>query len=130
MITNLLQSNPILSLKHYDWVRNEIDKLLQAGVIRESHLSWSSPVVIVTRSNGEKRLGVDFRALNSITRTYLWPIPRVEDIFSLLGKAKLFTTLDLDDDAIKKTAFILPLVNLSTSRSPLAWLRPQLTSKT
>ena len=97
-----------LSLKHYDWVRNEIDKLLQAGVIRESHLSWSSPVVIVTRSNGEKRLGVDFRALNSITRTYLWPIPRVEDIFSLLGKAKLFTTLDLDDDAIKKTAFILP----------------------
>ena len=60
---------------------------------------------------------MSFRALNSITKTYLWPIPRVEDIFSMLGKAKLFTTLDLragyhhtavDDDAIKKTAFILP----------------------
>ena len=41
-----------LSLKHYDWVRNEIDKLLHAGVIRESHSSWSVPVVIVPKSNG------------------------------------------------------------------------------
>ena len=45
----------MLSLKHYDWVRNEIDKLLQAGVIRESHSSWSAPVVIVPKSNGEKK---------------------------------------------------------------------------
>ena len=107
----------ILSVKHYDWLRNEIDKLLQTGVINGGHSSWSAPVVIVLKSNGENRLCVDIRALNSITRTYLWPIPRVEDIFSMLGKAKLFTTLDLrtgyhyialDDDTIKKTAFILP----------------------
>ena len=44
--------------------RKEIDKLLAAGVIRESHSSWSAPVVIVPKSNGEKRLCVDFRALN------------------------------------------------------------------
>ena len=47
-------------------VGNEIDKLLKACVIRESHSSWSAPVVIVPKSNGEKRLCVDFRALNSI----------------------------------------------------------------
>ena len=106
-----------LSLKHNDWVRNEIDKLLKAGIIRESHSNWSAPEVIVPKSNGEKRLCVDFRALNSITRTYLWPVPRVEDIFSMFGKTKMFTTLDLraayhhiplDRDVIKKTAFILP----------------------
>ena len=34
--------------------KNEIDKLLEAGVIRESHSSWSEPVVIVPKSNGEK----------------------------------------------------------------------------
>ena len=51
-----------LSLKHYDWVKKEIDKLLKAGVIRESHSSWSSPVVIVSKSNNEKRLCVDFRS--------------------------------------------------------------------
>ena len=36
-----------LALKHYDWVRDEIDKLLEAGVIRESHSSWSVPIVVV-----------------------------------------------------------------------------------
>ena len=44
-------------------------------------------------------------------------MPRVEDIFSKLGKAKFFTTPDLrsgyhhinlDQDAVKKTAFITP----------------------
>ena len=45
-------------------------------------------------------------------------MPRVEDIFAKLGKARFFTMLDLrsgyhhialDDDAIKKTAFVMPL---------------------
>ena len=97
--------------------RKEIDKLLEAGVIRESHSSWSAPVVIVPKSNGEKRLCVDFRALNKITRTYIWPMPRAEDIFAKLGKAMYFTTLDLragyhhialTKDSIKKTGFCLP----------------------
>ena len=61
---------------------------------------------------------MDFRALNAITRTYVWPMPRVKDIFAKLGKAKFFTMLNLrsgyhhialDDDAIKKTAFVMPL---------------------
>ena len=61
---------------------------------------------------------MDFRALNAITRTYVWPMPRVKDIFAKQGKAKFFTVLDLrlgyhhialDDDAIKKTAFVMPL---------------------
>ena len=59
-----------------------------------------------------------FRALNARTRTYVWSMPRVKDIFAKLGKAKFFTTLGLrsgyhhaalDDDAIKKTAFVTPL---------------------
>ena len=109
-----------LALKHYDWVRDEIDKLLEAGVIRESHSSWSPPIVVVSKGDGGKRLCVDFMALKTITRTYVWPMPRVEDVFAKLGKAKFFTMLDLrssyhhialDNDAIKKTAFVMPLEN-------------------
>ena len=45
-------------------------------------------------------------------------MPRVKDIFAKLGKAKFFTTFNLrsgyhcialDDDAIKKTTFVMPL---------------------
>ena len=107
----------VLALKHYDWIRDDIDKLLQAGVFREIHSSWSAPIVMVPKGDGGKRLCMDFRALNTITRTYVWPMPRVEDIFAKLGKAKFFTMLDLRsgyhhialDDAIKKTAFVTPL---------------------
>ena len=48
-----------LALKHYDWVRDEIDMLLGAGVIRESHSSWSAPIVVVPKGDGGKRLCVD-----------------------------------------------------------------------
>ena len=107
-----------LVLKHYDWVREEIDDLLKVGVIRESHSSWSAPIMVVPKGDGGKRLCVDLRALNAISRTYIWPMPRVEDIFAKLGKAKFFMTLDLtpgyyhtalDKDAIKKTAFATPM---------------------
>ena len=73
---------------------------------------------MVPKDDSGKRLCVDFRALHAIIRTYVWPMPRVKDIFAKLGKAKFFTTLDLrlgyhhialNDDAIKKTAFVTPL---------------------
>ena len=106
-----------LALKHHDWVRAEIDKLLEAGVIRESDSSWSAPIVVVPKSDGGRRLSIDYRALNQITRTYIWPMPRIEDILAKLGKAKFFTTLDLrsgyhhialDKHLIKKTAYCTP----------------------
>ena len=106
-----------LALKHHDWVKAEIEKLLYAEVIRESNLSWSAPIVVVPKGDGGKRLCIDFRALNEITRTFIWPMPRVEDILARLGKAKYFTTLDLrsayyhialDKQSIKQTAFCTP----------------------
>ena len=60
-----------LALKHCDWVMDEIDKLLEAGVIRESHSRGSAPIVVVPKVDGGKRLCMDFRALNAINRTYV-----------------------------------------------------------
>ena len=51
-----------LALKHYDWVRDEIDKLLEADVIQESHSSWSAPIVVVPKGDDGNRLCMDFRA--------------------------------------------------------------------
>ena len=84
-----------LAFKHYDWAKEEFDKLPEAGVIREIHSNWSAPIVVVPKGDGGKRLCVDYRPLNKITRTYVWPMPRVEDIFAKLGKDIFYTTLDL-----------------------------------
>ena len=121
-----------LILKHYAWAKEEIDKLLETDGIRESYSSWSAPIVVVPKGDGGKRLCVDYQALNAIKRTYVWPIPTVEYIFSKLGKAKFFATLDLrsgyqhislDQDAIKKTAFITPFGKYEYMKVPLGLAR-------
>ena len=84
-----------IAMKHYQWVKEEINKLLEAGVIRNSHSSWSAPIIVVPKGDGGKRLVIDYRALNKVTRKFVWPMPKVEDIFSQLNGAKYISTLDL-----------------------------------
>ena len=88
--------------------------MLEAGVIRESHSTCLAPIVVIPKGDGGKWMCADYRALGAIFKTYIWPMPRIDDILAKLGKAKFFTTLDLrsgyhhiamDKDAIKKTAF-------------------------
>ena len=50
-----------IAMKHYQWVNEEIDKLLEAGVIRNSHSSWSAPIIVVPKGDGGKRLVIDHR---------------------------------------------------------------------
>ena len=106
-----------VAMKHYNWVKEEINKLLEAGVMRNSHSSWSAPIIVVPKGDGGKHLVIDYRALNKVMRKFIWPMPKVEDIFSQLNGAKYFSTLDLSagyhhirltTDSIPKTAFTSP----------------------
>ena len=84
-----------IAMKHYEWVKNEIEKLLTTKVISTSHSSWSAPIIVVPKGHGGKHLVIDYRALNKVTRKFTWPMPKVEDIFSKLNGATYFTTLDI-----------------------------------
>ena len=106
-----------IAMKHHEWVKNEIEKLLAAKVIHSSHSSWSAPIIVVPKGDRTKHLVIDNRALNKVTRKFTWPMPKVEDIFSKLNRATYFTTLDLsagyhhiplDKSSIPKTAFNSP----------------------
>ena len=62
-------SNPIsqksypIAMKHYQWVKDEIEKLLAAKVIHNNRSSWSAPIIVVPKGNGGKCLVIDYRAL-------------------------------------------------------------------
>ena len=84
-----------IAMKHYQWVKDEIEKVLTTKVIHTSHSSWLAPIIVVPKGNGGKHLIIDYRALNKVTRKFTWPMPKVEDIFSKLNRATYFTTLDL-----------------------------------
>ena len=117
------KSNPIFippyrkSWSERELLQNEVNKMLEAGVIRESNSPWSFPVVLVNKPNNEKRFCVDYRKLNEITIADQFPVPRIDDILDRLQKSRVFSTLDLksgywqvklDSDSIPMTAFSTP----------------------
>lgn len=69
--------------------------LLEAGVIRESESPYSSPIVVVKKNNGEVRLCVDYRKLNSHTIRDAYALPNLEETFSALSCSKWFSVMDL-----------------------------------
>ena len=106
-----------IAMKHYEWVKDEIEKLLAPKVICTSHSSWSVPIIVVPKGDRGKHLVIDYRALNKVARKFMWPMPKVEDIFSKLIGATYLTTLDLHTgyhhsplgkSSIPKTAFNSP----------------------
>ena len=127
-----------ISMKHYDWVRNEIEKLLAAKVIHSSHSSWSAPIIVVPKGDGGKCLVTDYRVLNKVTRKFTWPMIKIEDIFSKLNKATYFTTLDLctgychiplDKSSIPKSTFNSPFRKYEYIKVPIGLARRWHTSR-
>jgi len=70
--------------------------------------------VLIRKKDGTWRFALDYRGLNAVTRTDVYPLPRVDDTIARLGGYKFFTTLDLmsgywqmgmHENDIEKTAF-------------------------
>ena len=98
-------------------VRKELNEMEESGVIEPSVSEWASPVVLVQKKDGTMRFCVDYRKLNSVSRTDAYPMPRVDDLIDRLGTAKYITTLDLTrgywqvpmaKGACTRTAFTTP----------------------
>ena len=122
-----------LALKHADWVRQEIMKLEEAGIIVKSVSPWASPIVVVPKKSapGEpprRRMCVDYRAINALLPPIkkvnsdakgvltLVPLPKIDDLFAELNGATIFSSLDLrmgyhhiglDKESQPKTAFVI-----------------------
>ena len=76
-------------------VQEEIDKMLDRGVIEPADGPWASPIVLVTKKDGTTRFCVDFRRLNDVTKKDAYPLPRIEDNLDTLQGAVYYSTLDL-----------------------------------
>ena len=78
-------------------VEEELNKLESEGVIVPvQHSEWAAPIVPVLKSNGMVRICGDFKlTANKATKTEVYPLPRIEDLFASLAGGKMFSKLDL-----------------------------------
>ena len=95
-------------------VNNQVNDMLERGIIRASNSPWSSPIVLAPKKDGDYRFCVDFRRVNSVTKKDAHPMPRIDEILDQLGGARYFSTLDLAsgywqvplrEEDMEKTAF-------------------------
>jgi hypothetical protein len=109
----VIQPQRRLPLAKQAVVSEMLDDMQRRGVIEESESTWSSPVVLVRKKNGELRLCVDYRKLNEVTRKD-FPLPRIDDTLDTLAGAKWYSNLDVKSgywqvdvhpDDKEKTAF-------------------------
>ena len=63
-----------------EFIDGEIKKMLKEGIIQESDSPWASPAILVKKANGKKRLCIDYRGLNKLTREDAYPLPRIRKL--------------------------------------------------
>ena len=76
-------------------MHQQVGDLLNQGSIEPSYSPWASPLLFVKKKDGTWRMCVDFRNLNTDTKPDAYPLPRIASMLQRIGRATLFTKIDL-----------------------------------
>jgi hypothetical protein len=75
--------------------RNEVKRLLSAGVIREvTYPEWLANTVMVKKANGKWRMCIDFIDLNKACPKDEFPLPRIDSLVDAAATLELMSLLD------------------------------------
>ena len=129
-----LKENVLIDAKPYQIpfylrsdIQKEIQRLLYLKFIRKSFSSFSSPCFPIRKANGDLRLVIDFRKLKSFTYSDPFPLPRVDELYTRLKEASIFSRIDMKNGYylikiracdVEKTGFVTPWGHYEFIRMP------------
>ena len=76
-------------------LRVQLQELLDKGFIRPSTSSWGAPILFAKNKDKTLRLCIDYRQLNKVTVKNRYPLPRIDDLFDQLRRARVYSKIDL-----------------------------------
>ena len=78
-------------------VEVELQRLQEESVIEPVQFShWATPIVPIAKQDGTVRICGDYKAtLNRALRSEVYPLPRIEELFTALAGGEQFSKLDL-----------------------------------
>jgi hypothetical protein len=76
-------------------VNNQVQDLLDKGLVRERLSPCSVPIVLSPNKDGGWRMCTNSRDINKITIRYRFPLPRMDDLMDCLSGKKFFYKIDL-----------------------------------
>jgi hypothetical protein len=83
------------SVERQDFIRKEVQKLLDAGFIEEVHHPiWLANPVIVPKANGKLRMCIDYTSLKKACPKDLYPLPHIDQIVDSTSRCDLLSFLD------------------------------------
>ncbi|KAJ9543842.1 LOW QUALITY PROTEIN: hypothetical protein OSB04_023549 [Centaurea solstitialis] len=110
----IAKSPYLLAPSEMQELSNQLQELLDKGLIRPSSSPWGAPVLFVKKKDGSFRMCIDYRELNKITIKNRYPLPRIDDLFDRLQGATYFSKINfrsgyhqmrVREEDIAKTAF-------------------------
>jgi hypothetical protein len=85
----------ILNPNYATIIKQDIDKLLTFGFIQSvKEVTWLSPIVIVTKKNGELNICIDFKKLNEATKKDTYPLPFMNEVINIIVRYEAYSLLD------------------------------------
>ena len=86
-----------LSQKELEVLQEYLEKMILQGKLQPSKSPAGSPILFVSKPNGELRLCMDYRGLNDVTIKNWYPLPLMNELRDRVAGAKIITKLDLRD---------------------------------
>jgi len=91
-----IQQKPYKSLfKERELIRELMDSLVRHGVASYALTEWTSPVVLVQKPDGGKRVCVDYRKINSLTKDIAIQLPSIDDLYEYMSRANYISCMDI-----------------------------------
>ena len=106
------QRNYRYSERELDEIDKQIYEMLDADVIERARSPWNTPIVLVKKSEDNYRFCLDFRKLNLVTKTDVYPIPFIEDLLEKVEGCPFISIFDL-----KSGYWQIPMENSSKEKT-------------